>query len=921
MADQTWNKTTLGNVLDTLGNIVGAGDGAGTILLSANRVRITAGFTLLIEAGVTVKMNISFTTSPFGFSVEENASGAGTLLIVGTEQEPVLITSQEASPAPGDYGQAVEIWSNNSARIPAMEADWCIFEYGAGGIVQGQTPNFGKSLILRHCTFRRISQSHISFVGASAPLRPQATLTRCVLDTCVSDRSSANSSPLVSVGTNCDMVLDHCSVSAQFSNASDTNSISLASGNGTVTFRNCLLVVDNAQNPPRLGLIGENGAGTPIIAGDWNWYINDDTGAILEDYIPGANDIAGMDPEFFDTSCVGNQDLRPNFNTGVSTADEFGSLLGALEPYGVPIPEPEPGEEDCSDNYAAYTSLACVPFICNYDYFEGAYPEDWRVELYDRKVVSPHSLVVCIQVPNRGIPLDFEFAPGVPIPVVGTDAESTTVDIGCWIQSMRPIRAERDVTFREYQGSDIDLVVLDWFGRLDPKLNPSLFYNLRWVGLRVEIGSWIQGTLQVLRHGRYFLQDITRRGENTVLRLRDWFLETLASPLRANAAGFNLAFKSKNQWVTFGHTYVDVDEDLATIESVRLVMQDEGREDSRVFKYIGSVTGDQGTGSLDSDFATNDGAIGIRVNAWIGSTVPGGVFAPGDEVQFTISNVSTGTPVNVCYGYLTRFGPCVEGIDVELLEFFAAESILPTNANVRLRHDKPVSVLEACRIAAQHGFLTLSTNARGHVVLGGFKPTLALDLVAIEDVAICSSNDLKELETENLPIYNLIRSAYSPMEEDGVTHSGLVGGTPNRWLTYPTDDLGPDFNRSAIFYEQEYPLAVDLPGFRAGQEAAVFAILQSHWIFFEGTPTAREKLKLKTKLHNLNRDLEEIVRVESRRPARESWAQIIGFGKDPLRQEIELTAIDISDIVQPDFACGYAFCDSGHYTDDCWVCW
>jgi hypothetical protein len=188
-------------------------------------------------------------------------------------------------------------------------------------------------------------------------------------------------------------------------------------------------------------------------------------------------------------------------------------------------------------------------------------------------------------------------------------------------------------------------------------------------------------------------------------------------------------------------------------------------------------------------------------------------------------------------------------------------------------------------------------------------------------VCITSSNDLKELQTENIEVLNLIRTSYDPRESDEITHSGLVGGSPNRWLNYPTDDLGPDFNRSAIFYGELYPFDLELPGFRAGQEGAVIAVLQNYWFFFEGTPTAREKFTITTKLHNLNRDLEGIVRVESLRPARSVWGQIIGFAKAPLSHEVELTVVDISDIVQPDFSCGYAFCDSQHYTDDCWVVW
>src|SRR6185503_7005428 len=132
------------------------------------------------------------------------------------------------------------------------------------------------------------------------------------------------------------------------------------------------------------------------------------------------------------------------------------------------------------------------------DFFTGEYPDDWRTELYEKKNTSAHQLVVCITLPNKGIATDFVFAPGVPIQLIDISDETVTVNLGRWVQSMRPVKAERDVTFKEYQGSDLDLVFMDWFGRLDPHIAGSLFHNLKWVGLRVEVGSWICGTEQVL---------------------------------------------------------------------------------------------------------------------------------------------------------------------------------------------------------------------------------------------------------------------------------------------------------------------------------------------------------------------------------------------------------------------------------------
>lgn len=913
MANQTWTKTTNGTVSDTLGNNVGAGDGAGTITLTSATVQVTNGDTLRIEEGVTIKMAVTAGTERF--LVTRNATGSGLLKIVGTEAEPVIITSAAVTPAAGDYASFIELLNTVAASNPRVEADWCIVQHAITGIVNLSSTQ-PCTVAMNNCTFRRISQSHVQGGNPVSGAAGEWNFSECVFDKCPADGTNANNIIICTGSATMVQNYDHCSMSVQVDNGATEIEI-LQVSNGTLTVRNSVMSGFNASVTRRVDMAIIVG-GTSTLVVDWNMYNAEGLG----NYVPGAND-TNIDPEFFDVSCSGNQDLRPNYDTGVMTADEFGARAGALDAYNIPVPpepepEPEPEVEECEVEYASFTDPSCVPLICDYSFFTGEYPDDWRRELYDRKEVSDHWLTVCIDIPNRGIDPSFSFAPGQPIPIIDADGESVTVNIGPWCQSMRPVRAERDVTFREYQGSDIDLVFMDWFGRLDPKIVNSLFYNIRWKGLRVEIGSWICGMQQVLKHGRWFLWDITRRNESTVLHLRDWFLFTLDRDLRANTAGY-LVKKVKNDPASVRVENFIVDTDIAVVETVKLVFVDEGREDSRLFDYVGSETGIQGRGSIDAPFTTDDGGVTIPLSAWAGYP---GIFVPGDELSFNVMNLVSGDPVTVCYQYLTQYGDLVEGTDIIQSEFFEAKQFLPTLAEIRLRHTKRVTLLEACRIAAQHGFLTLSTSGTGRVVMGGFKPTLALSLTQIQDVAICSSNDLIDMETANLAVYNLIRCEYDPREADGITHSGLVGGTPNRWEKFPSSELGDDFNRSFAFWGEYFPLDLKFPGFRAGQEAAVFAILQSYWAFFEGTPTAREKLTLVTKMHNLNRDLEQIVRVESERPARAVWAQIIGFAKEPVTsKEIGLTVVDISDIVQPNFACGYAFCDVNHYTDDCWVVW
>lgn len=917
MANQTWTKTTLGPVVDTLGAGVGFGDGAGTITITATVIDVTNGNTLRIEEGVTVKMAASCEVR-----VRRNASGNGTFRCVGTQAEPVILTSVAGSPAPGDW-DGISLDNGTVGANPTFEADWTIIEYSGSGIFSG-TAGIGTqptTVTLRNCTFRRITNTFITKGDRTTAGVGTWTVTECVFDKCPADQPS-QSSPVFNcvagqAGTIGVMVIDHCSIQADYP-ITNVNTIFIfgASTRGDVTVRNTIFRGTHAH--PVAEVRASSVAGTSVFSNDWNWRDVDALGS----WIDGAND-AAVDPLYLDVDCIGNNDLRPDFDTGAMTADEFGARIGALDAYNIPepTPEPPPEEEECDSDYQKYIDPTCMPFSCDYNFFVGEYPADWRRELYEKKIVRPHELVICIEIPNRGIDPSFEFAPGQPIQIIESTGESVTVNIGPWVQSMRPVKAERDVTFKEYQGSDVDLVFTDWFGRLDPKVVNSLFYNVKWVGLRVDIGSYICGMEKVLKHGRYFLQDITRRSEITVIRLRDWFLETLSQPLRANHSGY-LTAKLKNQTGSIIPELFNIDESIAVIEKARLVFIDVGREDSDVFEYIGDVTGFQGRGFSGSAFTTDDGGVTIPFTAWIPPILLGGpVFAPGDELGFTLSNIQSGTPVAIIYEYLTQNGDLVEGEDIQFDEFFAAEALLPTLAAIKLRHGSPVTLLEACRIAARHGFLSMSANADGHVVLGGFKPTLALDLSAIQDVAICSSNDLIDLETENLEVFNLIRTSYDPRESDGITHSGLVGGSPNRWLNFPTEELGSDFNRSAIFWGELFPLDLSLPGFHAGQEGAVIAVLQNFWVLFEGTPTAREKLKITTKLHNLNRDLENIVRIESSHPSREVWGQIIGYSKAPLSHNIELIAIDISDIVQPDFSCGYVFCDSGHFTDDCWVVW
>lgn len=908
MPSQNWTKTTLGAVSDTDGNVVGTANGLGTITINAATiVLVRGGFTLTIGEGVTVK----FADTSSQIRVLNSGGGPGTLNCAGTATEPVVLTSSAGSPAADDWG-GVETFQGSGSNVPTITMTHTTIEYARTGVFNVTTTG-PHSVTLTDCLFRHVAQSSVQGISTSVPW----TLTRCVFIKCTADHPASSSNNLIIISGAGGMEVDHCSIFVEIDHATSDIEIFQVNSGSNMDITDSIFVGTNNHVTRALDIAFVSGTGA--LTNSNNWYDVEGLG----DYVPDASD-QNQNPGYFDTDCsgsFGSLDLRPDFDTGVSTADSAGALLGALAPYNSPVPPDNGGggEEEQTFAYADYTDPTFVPPVCDYDFFQGPYPDDWQEALYDRKQVPPHQLVVCIQIPNRGVDLDFVFAPGVPITLIDQGEDTITVDIGCWVNSMRALQTQRDVEFREYKGSDVDLLFVDWFGRLDPKIVGSLFYNRSWRGLRVEIGSWIHGTERVLKHGRFFLQDVTRRGGVTKLRLRDWFLETLNRPLRANRASDLSKSFTNDPNVDFDLDEVTIDSSAQNIESILVRFLDVGTADSRSFEVIGTESGLMGTGTIDDDFLSDDEGLAISSAAWSLGAAGTSFFVPRDSLEFNLSNDITGKPNDVIFEYLTTYGGLVDGVDVDSADFTAKGSLLPTQTEVHLRFTSSTKLLEACRVAALHGFVTLSANARGHVTLGGFKPTLQQQLNLQQNATVCSSNDLIKLETENLPIHNVIRASYNPLEGDGITHTGEVGADPTKWFRFPTADLGPDFNRSVAFYGETFPFDLELPGFRSGQEGALFAVLQNFWVFFEGVPTARERYKAETKLHNLNRDLEDIVFLDCERPQRSGWAQVIQWKKDPLRRRVGLTLVDVSDIVQPDFACGYAFCDAGHFTDDCWV--
>ena len=101
---------------------------------------------LTVEAGVEVRFNSNASLRIGNNTYSENMGG---LMVQGTEADPVLFTSNAATPAPGDWEY---IYFMRYASDADCSLEWAVFEYG--GSTQGLVYVYQAAPEFNNCTFR-----------------------------------------------------------------------------------------------------------------------------------------------------------------------------------------------------------------------------------------------------------------------------------------------------------------------------------------------------------------------------------------------------------------------------------------------------------------------------------------------------------------------------------------------------------------------------------------------------------------------------------------------------------------------------------------------------------------------------------------------------------------------------------------------
>jgi len=317
MASQTWTTATT-DAKDTTDASVGVGVGGVITINGTTIVQANGGFSLTIEAGVTVKFQDTGSMIRVGFG-----GAGGTLACTGGQSSKVVLTSSQASPGSGDW-QHIDIRQGDAANPVTVTMLHTVVEYGVNGIVNATTDDVGHTVTCTDCLFRHQSESTIvSTVGTANTW----TFTRCQFQKCSGDQTSADD--LLRAGSTVSMTFSRCTVYIEYTSA-HTLKVFFASGTSVITATDCLIEGAN-DGAGAVNMAEEAASGT--VTGSYNWRVID---GVDEDYVAGTGD-ATTDPLFLDDTCAGGLDLAPDYNTGVSVASSTLGLLGALEPFNTPI--------------------------------------------------------------------------------------------------------------------------------------------------------------------------------------------------------------------------------------------------------------------------------------------------------------------------------------------------------------------------------------------------------------------------------------------------------------------------------------------------------------------------------------------------------------------------------------------------------
>jgi len=130
-------------------------------------VEVWQGVTLTIQPGVVIK-----------FNKEKLLQVAGALIARGVAANPITFTSNQASPAKGDWKHIKFVNSSVDATFDSggnysggSILEYCIVEYGgdgvSGAVVEGAVETVCASPLIDHCTVRNNQSRGITAVGTS----------------------------------------------------------------------------------------------------------------------------------------------------------------------------------------------------------------------------------------------------------------------------------------------------------------------------------------------------------------------------------------------------------------------------------------------------------------------------------------------------------------------------------------------------------------------------------------------------------------------------------------------------------------------------------------------------------------------------------------------------------------------------------
>ena len=463
------------------------------------------------------------------------------------------------------------------------------------------------------------------------------------------------------------------------------------------------------------------------------------------------------------------------------------------------------------------------------------------------------------------------------------------------LADMRPLRDSKDYLLREYRAQDVDLVFNDKRGELDPRNANSFLFERDYFKVRVQIRLLdnILGTINTIYMGE--LLTVSDDLGHTTWRLGNPFKRLLDKPLGANATG-RIVDTGGNTPPT--GNFIN---GLTLNEGARVEEWTFTFLNSDQFTAKGSLTGNDGTGSRSAPWTSDSGRITIQPSNWTTSVAWG---APNVTKIQTVWR-STGAISEVIKDLL--ISPEGGNLNsVTEIDNVAFDSLigLPINVEITYIQDSEQTALHELSALSRHLSATTFPLPDGRISIITFIPRRE-DRSTLE--SFCHWDDLIDLTTEEIPIYNEFRFSFAYNQNTRVFDNGL---------SWPrTDEENSSFQRFGV--RQPAPSTVEFRGFAAVQDTIVEQIAQQ---FYNRWSLPQELFTVKLKAQRYGLTLANFAFVQSLLPFREQFIELVELRKRmvPL-PEIDVDGITTDRFLQSLTGCGFGFYVVEHFADDCWV--